>query len=161
MEPDTPHTPGEETRHAYVKTMDRDVHRKVGSMTLVLIEDTYDKALTAFNIGLAGVEMGMNVSLFFTARGINVLNKAYKPRRSRWGEAPIAWKETFIKRRGGPTLSELMYQAKDMGVELLACYTSMISTGLKEHQLIAGVRVIRMVEFLELAVQSDTQFVIG
>lgn len=161
MEPRKSYPPGEDTRHAYIKTMDRDVKRKVGSLTIILIEDTYDKALTAFNIGVAGVEMGMNVSMFFTARGINVLKKAYKPRRSRWGEAPIGWKESFIRKRGGPTLSQLMYQAKDMGVELLACYTSMVSTGLKEPHFISGVRVVRMVEFLELSIQSDSQFMIG
>jgi predicted peroxiredoxin len=161
MEPDRSHPQGDTTRHAYIKTMDRDVKRKVGSLTIIVIEDTYDKALTAFNIGVAGVEMGMNISMFFTARGINVLKKAYKPRRSRWGEAPIGWKETYIRRRGGPTLSQLMYQAKDMGVELLACYTSMVSTGLKEQHFISGVRVVRMVEFLEFVVQSDSQIVIG
>ena len=161
MEPDRSYRHGEDTRHAYVKTMDRDVKRKVGSLSIVLTEDTYDKALTAFNMGVAAIEMGMDVSMFFTARGINVLKKAYKPRRSRWGEAPIGWKESFIRRRGGSTLSQLMYQAKDMGVELLACYTSLISTGLKEPQLITGIRVVRMVEFLELAIQSDSQFVIG
>ncbi len=161
MELDGSRPSGEDTRHAYIKTMDRTVKNRVGSLTIILIEDTYDKALTAFNMGVAGVEMGMTVSMFFTARGINVLKKAYKPRRSRWGEAPIGWKETFIRRRGGPTLSQLMYQAKDMGVELLACYTSMISTGLKESHLISGVRVVRMVEFLELSVKSDSQYVIG
>ncbi len=161
MEPDRSYRSEPDTRHAYIKTMDRDVKKKVGTLTIVVIEDTYDKALTAFNIAVAAVEMGMNVSMFFTARGINILKKAYKPRRSRWGEAPIGWKETFIRRRGGPTLSQLMYQAKDMGVELLACYTSMLSTGLKEQNFITGIRVIRMVEFLELAVHSDTQFVIG
>ncbi|MBU0498129.1 MAG: DsrE/DsrF/DrsH-like family protein [Candidatus Thermoplasmatota archaeon] len=161
MEKDTSYSREDETRHAYVKTMDRDVGQKVGTMTIILTEDTYDKALTTFNIAVAGIEMGMKVMVFFTARGINVIKKAYKPRRSRWGEAPIGWKETFIRRRGGQTLSQLMYQARDMGVELLACYTSMISIGLKEPQIITGVKTIRMVEFLEFAIHSDTQFVIG
>jgi predicted peroxiredoxin len=161
MESDRSYTRGDVTRHAYVKTMDRDIKRKSGSLAIILIEDTYDKALIAFNMGVAGIEMGWKVSMFFTGRGVNVLRKSYKPRRSRWGEAPIGWKESFIRRRGGSTLSQLMYQAKDMGVELLACYTSMISTGIKESHFITGVRVIRMVEFLEFAVHFDSQFVIG
>jgi len=152
---------GDETRRAYVQTMDRDTRQKVGRMTIMLTEDTYDKALTAFNIAVAGLEMGMPVMVFCSARGINVLKKAYKPRRSRWGEAPVAWKETFIRRRGGQTLSQLMYTARDMGVELLACYTSMVSLGIKEPQLISEVKTVRMVEFLEQCKQADTQFVIG
>ena len=130
-------------------------------MTIVVTEDIYDKALTAFNIGVGGVQMGMKVSMFFTSRGVNILKKSYKPRRARWGEAPIGWKETFIKKRGGPILANLMYQARDMGVNLYVCYTSMVSTGLKEEMLIGGIKVIRMPEFLELALESDAQFVIG
>jgi predicted peroxiredoxin len=146
---------------AYKETMRRDTSKKVGNMVIVVTEDVYDKALTAFNIGVAGVEMGMTVHMFFTSRGVNILKKAYKPRRARWGEAPIGWKETFIKRKGGPTLAHLMYQAKDMGVNLYICYTSMVSMGIKEDMLLGGIKIIRMTEFLELAVESDAQFVMG
>jgi predicted peroxiredoxin len=103
----------------------------------------------------------MKVSIFFTSRGINIVKKAYKPRRARWGEAPIIWKETSIKRRGGIVLAELMYQARDMGAHFYACYTSMISTGLKETMLLENVKVIRMAEFLGLALESDIQLVIS
>ena len=150
-----------EQRKEYERTMKREIKKKVGNLIVVVTEDTYDKALTAFNIGVGGVQMGMKVSMFFTSRGVNILKKSYKPRRARWGEAPIGWKETFIKKRGGPILANLMYQAKDMGVKLYVCYTSMISGGVKEEMLIGNVKVIRMPEFLELALESDAQFVIG
>ena len=150
-----------EPRKEYEQTMKRAVTKKVGTMTIIVTEDVYDKALTAFNIGVAGAELGMTVTMFFTSRGVNILRKSYKPRRARWGEAPIGWKENNIKRRGGPVLAELMYQAKDMGVRFYACYTSMISMGLDEHMFISGVKVMRMVEFLELAIEADTHFVLG
>ncbi|MFH1101631.1 MAG: DsrE/DsrF/DrsH-like family protein [Methanobacteriota archaeon] len=151
----------QEPRKEYEQTMKRAVTKKVGSMTIIVTEDVYDKALTAFNIGVAGAELGMTVTMFFTSRGVNILRKSYKPRRARWGEAPIAWKESSMKRRGGPVLAELMYQAKDMGVRFYACYTSMISMGLDEQMFISGVKVMRMVEFLELAIEADTHFVLG
>jgi predicted peroxiredoxin len=151
----------EEIRKEYEKTMQRAITKKIGTMTIIVIEDTYDKALTAFNFGVAGVEMGMKVSIYFTSRGINIIKKAYKPRRARWGEAPIIWKETSIKRKGGIVLAELMYQARDMGVHFYACYTSMISAGLKEAMLLENVKVIRMAEFLGLALESDIQLVIS
>jgi predicted peroxiredoxin len=151
----------EEIRKEYEKTMQRAISKKIGTITIIVMEDTYDKALTAFNFGVAGVEMGMKVSIFFTSRGINIVKKAYKPRRARWGEAPIIWKETSIKRRGGVVLAELMYQARDMGAHFYACYTSMISTGLKEAMLLENVKVIRMAEFLGLALESDIQLVIS
>jgi predicted peroxiredoxin len=151
----------EEIRKEYEKTMQRAISKKIGTITIIVMEDTYDKALTAFNFGVTGVEMGINVSIFFTSRGINIIKKAYKPRRARWGEAPIIWKETSIKRRGGVVLAELMYQARDMGAHFYACYTSMISTGLKEAMLLENVKVIRMAEFLGLALESDIQLVIS
>lgn len=73
-------------RKEYKETMKREIEKKIGSMTIILVEDTYDKALTAFNIAVGAVEMGMTVYMFFTSRGVNVLKKSYKPRRSRWGK---------------------------------------------------------------------------
>ena len=151
----------EKLRKEYEKTIKRNLSNKVGSLTIIVTEDTYDKALTAFNIGVAGAELGMKVIMFFTARGANIVKKSYKPRRARWGESPIAWKETYIKRRGGATLAHLMYQAKDMGVDFNVCYTSMISMGLNEDMLLENVRVMRMSEFLGLAVGTDMQLIIG
>jgi len=150
-----------EPRKEYEKTMKRKIKKRVGTVTIVVTEDTYDKALTAFNIGVGGIQMGMKIHMFFTSRGVNILKKSYKPRRARWGEAPISWKETFIKKRGGPILANLMYQAKDMGVNLYVCYTSMISLGLKEDMFVGGIKTIRMSEFLEFSLESDAQFVIG
>ena len=151
----------QEPRKEYKKTMKREIAKKIGSITIILTEDAYDKALTAFNIAVGAVEMGMTVHMFFMARGVNVLKKSYKPRRARWGEAPIGWKETYIKRRGGPILAHLMYQAKDMGVNFHVCYTSMLSMKLKEDELLNDVRIAQMSEFLGLAVETDSQFVIG
>jgi len=148
-------------RKEYKETMKREIEKKIGSITIILTEDAYDKALTAFNIAVGAVEMGMTVNMFFTSRGVNVLKKSYKPRRSRWGEAPIGWKETYIKRRGGPILAHLMYQSKDMGVKFYVCYSSMISMGLTEKELLADVSVIRMYEFLGLTINTDSQYVIG
>lgn len=147
-------------REKYEETMKRKLVKKVGSITVILTEDTYDKALTAFNIAVAAVEMGMTVHMFFTARAVNVLRKSYKPRRARWGEAPIGWKESYIRRRGGPILAHLMYQAKDMGVNIYACYTSMVSMKLSEKELLGDIRSIKMSELLEISVGTDSQFVI-
>jgi predicted peroxiredoxin len=148
-------------RKEYKETMKREIRKKIGGIVIILTEDAYDKALTAFNMAVGAVEMGITVNMFFTSRGVNVLKKSYKPRRSRWGEAPIGWKESYIKKRGGPILARLMYQAKDMGVNFNVCYTSMISMGLKEEDLLANVVVIRMYEFLGLTNETDSQFVIG
>jgi predicted peroxiredoxin len=151
----------QEPRKEYKKTMKREIKKKIGGITIILTEDSYDKALTAFNLAVGAIELGLTVHMFFTSRGVNVLKKSYKPRRSRWGEAPIGWKETYIRKRGGSILAHLMYQAKDMGVKFYICYTSMISMGLTEEDLLADIVVMRMYEFLGLSTETDSQFVIG
>ena len=151
----------QDTRKEYKKTMRRVIPKKIGSITIILSEDSYDKALTAFNLAVGAVEMGMTVHMFFMSRGVNVLKKSYKPRRARWGEAPVGWKESYINKRGGPILAHLMYQAKDMGVNLYVCYTSMITTGLKQKELLSDIKVLRISEFLELSIDTDSQYVIG
>ena len=148
-------------REQYQQTMQRSINTKKQSITIITTEDTYDKAISAFNFAVAAVEMGMSVSMFFTARGVNIVKKTYKPRRAKWGEAPIGWKESFIKRRGGATLAQLMYQAKDMGVQMQVCYTSMISMGIHEQSLIDGISVKRMPEFLQSSMQTDTHLLFG
>jgi predicted peroxiredoxin len=153
--------PEKKIREQYKKSMKRAINKKVGTITIIITEDTYDKAITAFNFAVSAIEMGMKVNMFFTARGINILRKSYKPRRAKWGEAPIGWKESFIKRRGGATLAQLMYQAKDMGVQINMCYTSMISTGLQEKMFINGIEILTMPEFLQSAIETDANFLIG
>jgi predicted peroxiredoxin len=150
----------QDIRKLYEKTMKRKLKKKIGSISIVVTEDTYDKALTAFNIGVGGAELGIKVCMFFTSRGVNILKRSYKPRKARWGESPIGWKETYIKKRGGPILANLMYQARDLGIDICICYSSMIASGLKEKMLISDIRVLRISEFLEIAIDSDAQFVI-
>jgi len=150
-----------EIRDQYKKTMDRAISKKVGTMVIIITEDTYDKALTAFNIAVAAIEIGIKVNMFFTARGVNILKKSYKPRRAKWGEAPIGWKETYIKRRGGVTLAQLMYQANDLGIIMSLCYSSMISMGLHEQMFLKGIKIITMPEFLNSAIETDAHLLIG
>ena len=150
-----------ELREQYKKTMKRAINKKVGTITIIITEDTYDKAITAFNFAVSAIEMGMKVNMFFTARGINILRKSYKPRRAKWGEAPIGWKETYIKRRGGATLAQLMYQANDLGIKMNLCYSSMISMGLHEQMFLKGIKIITMPEFLHSTIETDAHLLIG
>ena len=62
-----------EQRKEYEKTMKRNIPKKIGHISIILTEDFYDKAISAFNIAVSAVEMGMVVHMFFMSRGINVL----------------------------------------------------------------------------------------
>ncbi len=44
-------------------------------MTLILFSGEMDKALAAFNIAVGGASSGMDVTIFFTFWGLNVIKK--------------------------------------------------------------------------------------
>src|SRR4030042_6681163 len=59
----------------------RDVMKE--KVTLIVFSGDLDKALTAFNIALGAASMGMEVTIFFTFWGLNVIKKNQGPLKSR------------------------------------------------------------------------------
>ncbi len=125
-------------------------------MTLVLFSGELDKALAAFILSTTGASMGMEVTMFFTFWGLNVLKKNEGPA----GGKGILRKMLNIMNRGGsrrlklskfhmfglgtgmmkqfmkenklPSIDEFIRMAKDMGVKLVPCSTSCGVMGLGE-----------------------------
>ena len=122
-----------------------------------------DKALAAFNIAIGAASMGMEVSMFFTFWGLNVLKKNEGPIKSRG----IMRKMLNFINRGGtkrlplskfhmlglgtwmmkklmkdvnfPQIAELMAMAKESGVKFIACTTSMGIMGVSREAFITEV----------------------
>ncbi|MBN1374631.1 MAG: DsrE/DsrF/DrsH-like family protein, partial [Dehalococcoidia bacterium] len=132
-------------------------------MTLVLFSGEMDKALAAFNIAIGGAAAGMNVSIFFTFWGLNVVKKNEGSIKSKG----IMRKMLNFMNRGGakrlplskfhmmgmgksmmqglmreinfPQVEELMRIAKDLGVKFIACTTTMGMMGIEEDAFIPEV----------------------
>jgi peroxiredoxin family protein len=132
-------------------------------MTLIVFSGEMDKALAAFNIAIGGASMGMEVSMFFTFWGLNVIKKNEGPIKSKG----IMRKMLNLMNRGGakrlglskfhmfgmgkwmmgklmkdvrfPSAQELMIMAHQSGVKFIACTTSMGMMGLGKDAFIPEV----------------------
>jgi len=125
-------------------------------MTLVVFSGELDKALAAFILATTGASMGMEVTMFFTFWGLNIIKKNEGPA----GGKGLMGKMMNIMNRGGsrrlklskfhmfgmgtgmmkqfmkdnhlPSLDEFIQMAKEMGVKMVPCSTSCGIMGLQE-----------------------------
>jgi len=125
-------------------------------LTMVVFSGDFDRALGAFIIATTAASMGMDVTMFFTFWGLNIIKKNEGPIKS----AGIMRKMLNFMNRGGskrlklskfhvlgmgtwmmkqlmkdikhPTIDDLIKMAQEMGVKLIACTTSCGVMGLPE-----------------------------
>jgi CoA-disulfide reductase len=131
--------------------------------TIVLFSGELDKALAAMVIANGAAAMGKKVSIFCTFWGLNALRKDQSvkvektfvesmfgkmmPRgaeklplsRMQMGGAGKAMMVKVMKDKNVDSLPSLMKQAKEMGVEFIACTMSMDVMGIKREELIDGI----------------------
>ncbi len=132
-------------------------------MTLIMFSGDMDKALAAFNLAIGGASIGMEVSMFFTFWGLNVIKKNEGPIKSKG----VMRKMLNFMNRGGakrlglskfhmfgmgkwmmgklmkdtksPSVQELMTMAHQSGVKFIACTNSMGMMGVGKEALIPEV----------------------
>ncbi|MBC7246962.1 MAG: DsrE/DsrF/DrsH-like family protein [Actinobacteria bacterium] len=131
--------------------------------TIVVFSGELDRALAAFNIATAAASMGMEVTMFFTFWGLNVIRKE----RGSGGGKTFLQRMLGLLNRGGaarlplsrlhmlgggkaamkvlmrefrmPSLGEMISLAGELGVRFIACTTSMALMGLTEEDFIPEV----------------------
>ncbi len=132
-------------------------------VTLVVFSGDMDKALAAFNIAIGAASMGMEVSMFFTFWGLNIIKRNEGSIKSRG----IMRKMLNFMNRGGskrlplskfhmlglgkwmmgklmrdakfPSLDELIATAREVGVKFIACTNSMGIMGISKDAFIPEV----------------------
>jgi peroxiredoxin family protein len=132
-------------------------------VTLVVFSGELDKALATFNIAIGAASMGMEVSMFFTFWGLNIIKKNDGSIKSQG----IMRKMLNFMNRGGskrlplskfhmlglgkwmmgklmrnvksPSLEEMMAIAKKSGVKFIACTTTMGMMGISKEAFIPEV----------------------
>lgn len=132
---------------------------------MVVFSGDLDKAIAAFIIANGAASMDKKVTMFFTFWGLNVLRKNEKvsvkkgiidnmfgmmmPRGSKrlklsnmhmmgMGAKMI---KMVMKNKNVSSLEDLIKSAMDNGVEVVACQMSMDIMGLKQEELIDGVKI--------------------
>ena len=132
-------------------------------ITLIMFSGEMDKALAAFNLAIGAASMGMEVSMFFTFWGLNIIKRNEGSihskgimrkmfnfmnrggsKRSPLSKFHMLGLGTWMMKRlmkdvNFPQLEELMTMAKEMGVKFIACTTSMGLMGISKEALISEV----------------------
>ena len=130
-------------------------------LTIILFSGEMDKALAAFTLATAAAAGGMEVTIFFTFWGLNLLKKkrlAINKTQNIFqrlfnvfstSKLPVSKLNMFglgsgimrriMKKSGMASLNELMNLAGELKVKYVACSTSCGVLGLKETDLIDSV----------------------
>jgi peroxiredoxin family protein len=131
--------------------------------TLVLFSGDLDKALAAFILATTAASMGMEVTMFFTFWGLNVIKKnegSIKSRGFMRGMLNIlnrggpkrlklsrfnmlglgTWMmKKLMKESQYPSIDEFITMAQDMGIKMVPCSTSCGILGLPDDAFRQGV----------------------
>lgn len=155
-----------------------------GRGAIILFSNDLDKALAALIVACGMAASGMKVSIFFTFWGLSVLRKHPAPavkksligRMFGWmlpkgadrlslskmnffGAGAFMMKGVMVREKV-PSLPELLTQARELGVEFIACEMAMNVMGLKREELLAVDAVAGVASFVERARNSDTSLFI-
>ncbi len=136
---------------------------KPEKVTIVVLSGDMDRAMAAFIIATGAAAMGMQVTMFFTFWGLNIirrdgtrssakdwlrrmfglLNKGGADRlklsRFHFGGLGTRMMKQVMKQNRMPDVPELLETAKDLGVQFIACTTTLGLMGISKDTLIEGV----------------------
>jgi len=152
--------------------------------TIVVFEDNLDRALASFVIANGALAMNRKVTMFFTFWGLNVIKKQNPPKVSKdifgkmfgmmlpkgadylnlskmnMGGIGSKLMKYIMKTKKIDSLTNLMEQAIESGVEIIACQMSMDVMGIKKEELIDAANIGGVAAYLEAAEQSDVNLFI-
>ena len=130
-------------------------------VTLLVFSGEFDKLMSAFIVAAGAVGMGMEVSMYFTFWGLNVLKKkntySGKPitekmmammmppgpnntgtsKMNMLGMGPAFFK-MMMKKNNVESLPDLIEISRELGVKMIACQMTMGVMGIKDEELIDG-----------------------
>jgi peroxiredoxin family protein len=141
--------------------------------TLVVFSDDMDRALASLVIANGAASAGKKVTLFFTFWGLSILKRDHKPRvrkdamgrmfgwmlpggtqdlklsKMNFGGMGAAMMKARMKSQKVDPIDVMLANAVDAGVRLVACQMSMDVMGVKREELIDGVEIGGVANYLE------------
>ncbi|MEE4355164.1 MAG: FAD-dependent oxidoreductase [Desulfococcaceae bacterium] len=152
---------------------------------LVLFSGELDKALASLIIANGAAALGGEVTVFFTFWGLNLLRKdqavdipektlmdkmfgKMMPRgihklplsKMHFGGLGTAMMKDRMKSKNLPDLPGLLAEARKAGVKLVACSMSMEAMGIRQEELIDGIELGGVADFLGASQESATNLFI-
>jgi peroxiredoxin family protein len=130
------------------------------AMTIILHSGDMDKALAAFILATGAAVKGIQTTMFFTFWGMNIIKKdgaeSAKLSKMNMGGLGKMMIKKMMKKKNVATLQELIKDANELGVHLIACEMTMDLMNVPKESLIPEVTGIGGVgAYLDKA--SDTQ----
>lgn len=147
--------------------------------TIVVFSDDLDKALASFVIANGAASTGKKVSMFFTFWGLNIIKKSQKPavEKDIWGRM-FSWMlpsdsrglklsqmnmmgigskmmRFLMNKKKIDSLESLIAQAREQGVEFIACTMSMDVMGVKKEELLDDVTLGGVATYLERTEEAN------
>ena len=151
------------------------------SMSLIVTKGTLDWAYPPFILATTAAAMGLEVTMFFTFYGLNLLKKDLNLKISTLGnpamEMPMmgmhmampnlvaalpgvdgmatGMMKNMIKKKGVASIEELRELALDADVKLIACQMTMDLFEYKREDMIDGPEIGGAATYMEVASKSD------
>lgn len=154
------------------------MEEKKKRMALIASKGTLDMAYPPLILASTAAAMDVEVGIFFTFYGVDIVNKK---KNHSLKVAPIAnpampspipfpnilgvlpgmtamatmMMKGMIKNINWPTVPELLQVCLEAGVKMMACTPTMEMTGVKKEDLVEGVEVAGAAEFLDFALDAN------
>ncbi|TAJ08060.1 pyridine nucleotide-disulfide oxidoreductase [Marinilabiliaceae bacterium JC017] len=152
--------------------------------TMVVFSDDMDRALASFVIANGAAAMGKKVTMFFTFWGLNIIKKVDRPKVEKgfmdkmfgimmpananklklsnmnMGGMGAKMMKMRMKDKKVDSIEIMMKNAIDNGIQMIACQMSMDVMGVKKEELIDGVEIGGVANYLEEAEQSNVNLFI-
>ena len=116
------------------------------SMTIILHSGDLDKALAGFIVATGAAAKGIKTTIFFTFWGLNIIKKdgASKAKLSKMNMLGLGKMmiKKMMKKKNIAALEELIKDAKDLGVKLVACEMTMDLMNIPKEEIISEVSEI-------------------
>jgi peroxiredoxin family protein/rhodanese-related sulfurtransferase/TusA-related sulfurtransferase len=162
----------------------KEINSAINDKTLVVFSGNLDKAIASFIIANGAAAMGRKVTMFFTFWGLNILRKttggkvkkdflgrmfgmmmpkgSQKLKLSQMSMGGLGGKmiRYIMKKNNVTSLEELIEQAKNQGIKIIACSMSIDLMGIKKEELIDGIEIGGVATYLAAAETADTNLFI-
>ncbi len=161
-----------------------EVNSNTKSMSIIATKGTLDWAYPPFILGTAAAAMDMEVTMFFTFYGLNLLKKDLDLKISTLGNPGMkmpmmgmhmampnivsaipgvdrgatTMMKNLIKKKGVASIADLREAAVESDVRMIACQMTLDLFEIKKEDLIDGVEIGGAVTALEVAGQSNINY---
>jgi peroxiredoxin family protein len=147
-------------------------------MALIASKGTLDMAYPPLILASTAGAMDVEVTIFFTLYGVDIINKkkyaslkiapianpampSPVPMPNILGMLPgmtamgTSMMKSMIKKINWPTIPELVQACIDLDVKMIACTPTLEMTGVKKEDLVEGVTMAGAAEFLDFALDAN------